>query len=110
LLTHTAGLPQLVYPARAFQPVLGETVPYGQPVPTLAEFYRGRLHLIAEPGTRHTCSNHGFATLGQIIEDVSGQPLRRRFRQHIFGPLGMTGTDLARSDRITARLATGYSL
>ncbi len=28
LLTHTAGLPQLLYPTRAFQPVLGETVPY----------------------------------------------------------------------------------
>ena len=42
LLTHTAGLPQLVYPARAFQPALGETVAYGQPAPTLAEFYRGR--------------------------------------------------------------------
>ena len=40
LLTHTAGLPQLVYPARAFRPVLGETVPYERRVPTLAEFYR----------------------------------------------------------------------
>jgi CubicO group peptidase (beta-lactamase class C family) len=110
LLTHTAGLPQLVYPARAFQPVLGETVAYGQRVPTLGEFYRGRLHLIAEPGTRHTYSNHGFATLGQIVEDVAGQPLRTYFREHIFRPLGMTGTDLVRSDRISARLATGYAL
>ena len=110
LLTHTAGLPQLVYPARAFQPVLGETVPYGQRVPSLEEFYRGRLHLTAEPGTRHTYSNHGFATLGQIIEDVTGQPLSGYFRDRIFGPLGMTGTDLARPDRITARLATGYAL
>lgn len=110
LLTHTAGLPQLVYPARGFQPVLGETVAYGQRVPALAEFYRGRLHLIAEPGTRHTYSNHGFATLGQIVEDVTGQPLRRHFREHIFGPLGMTDTDFARSDRIRARLATGYAL
>ena len=110
LLTHTAGLPQLVYPTRAFQPVLGETVPYGQRVPTLAEFYRGRLHLIAEPGTRHTYSNHGFATLGQIVEDVTDQPLAHVFRDRIFGLLGMTDTDLARSDRIRARLATGYAL
>ena len=110
LLTHTAGLPQLVYPARAFGPVLGETVPYGQRVPTLAEFYKGRLHLIAEPGTRHTYSNHGFATLGQIIEDVTGQPLGHVFRDRIFGPLGMTGTGLVRSERIRARLATGYTL
>jgi CubicO group peptidase (beta-lactamase class C family) len=110
LLTHTAGLPQLVYPARAFQPVLGETVAYGQRVPALDEFYRGRLRLLGEPGTRHTYSNHGFATLGQIVEDVSGQPLRHHFREHIFGPLGMTRTDLARSDRVRARLATGYAL
>ena len=110
LLTHTAGLPQLLYPARALRPVLGETVPYGQRVPTLAEFYRGRLQLIAEPGTRHTYSNHGPATLGQIVEDITGQPLRAYFRDRIFGPLGMTGTDLTRSDRVSARLATGYVL
>jgi CubicO group peptidase (beta-lactamase class C family) len=110
LLTHTAGLPQLVYPARAFQPVLGETVPYGQRVPTLAEFYRGQLHLIAEPGTRHTYSNHGFATLGQTVEDVTGQPLRGYLRDHIFEPLGMADTDLARSARIRPRLAAGYAL
>lgn len=110
LLTHTSGLPQLVYPLRAFQPVLGETVPYGQRVPALAEFYRGRLHLIAEPGTRHTYSNHGFATLGQIVQDVTGEPLRRYFREHIFGPLGLTSTDLARSGRVAGRLATGYAL
>jgi len=110
LLTHTAGLPQLLYPARALRPVLGETVPYGQRVPTLAEFYRGRLHLIAEPGTRHTYSNHGSATLGQIVEDITGRPLRAYFRDRIFGPLGMTGTDLTRSDRVSARLATGYVL
>ena len=79
-------------------------------MPTLAESYKGRLHLIAEPGTRHTYSNHGFATLGQIVEDVTGQPLACVFRDRIFGPLGMTSTDLTRSDRIRARLATGYAL
>ena len=110
LLTHTAGLPQLVYPARAFQPVLGETVPYGQRVPGLAEFYRGRLRLVAEPGTRHTYSNHGFATLGQIVEDVTGQSLSRYFREHIFDPLGMTRTDLTRSGPLAVGLATGYAL
>jgi CubicO group peptidase (beta-lactamase class C family) len=110
LLTHTAGLPELVYLWRAFKPVLGETVAYGQRVPTLAEFYRGRLRLVAEPGTRHTYSNHGFATLGQIVEDVSGQPLARYFRDRIFAPLGMADTDLIRSDHVEARLATGYAL
>jgi CubicO group peptidase (beta-lactamase class C family) len=110
LLTHTAGLPEMVHPWRAFKPVLGETVKFGQPVPTLAEFYRGGLHLVAEPGTRHTYSNHGFATLGQIVEDVSGKPLVRYFRDHIFEPLGMEQTALVRSDRVKPRLATGYAL
>jgi CubicO group peptidase (beta-lactamase class C family) len=110
LLTHTAGLPQLVYPSRAFRPILGETVEFGQRLPTLAEFYRGGLHLVAEPGTSCTYSNHGFATLGQIVEDVSGKPLDRYFREHIFDPLAMADTDLLRSDRVKARSATGYAL
>jgi CubicO group peptidase (beta-lactamase class C family) len=110
LLTHTAGLPQLVYPWRAFTPILGETVRFGQPLPSLAEFYRGGLHLVAEPGTRCTYSNHGFATLGQLVEDVSRTPLDRYFREHLFEPLAMADTDLVRSERVRSRLATGYRL
>jgi CubicO group peptidase (beta-lactamase class C family) len=110
LLTYTAGLPQCVYLSRAFKPTLGEMVKFGRPVPTLAQYYRGGLRLVAEPGMRHVYSNHGFATLGQIVEDVTGQPLQRYFREHIFEPLGMEQTDLVRSDRIRSRLATGYAL
>jgi CubicO group peptidase (beta-lactamase class C family) len=110
LLTHTAGLPMLVYPSRVLKPIYGGMVKFGQRVPTLAEFYRGGLRLVAEPGTRFTYSNHGFATLGQIVEDVSGQPLNRYLRDHIFAPLGMADTDLVRSQRVEPRLATGYAL
>ena len=110
LLTHTAGLPELLYPWRAYTPILGQTVRFGQPLPSLAEFYRGGLHLVAEPGTSCTYSNHGFATLGQLVEDVTGQPLDRYFRDHLFDPLGMANTDLLRSERVSSRLATGYRL
>jgi CubicO group peptidase (beta-lactamase class C family) len=110
LLTHTAGLPELVYPSHVFTPVLGETVRFGQRVPALAEFYRGRLRLVAEPGTTHTYSNHGFATLGQIVEDVTGRQLADHLRDRVFAPLGMTHTDLVRSGRVRAGLATGYAL
>jgi CubicO group peptidase (beta-lactamase class C family) len=110
LLTYTAGLPQVVYLSRAFKPTVGEMVEFGQRVPTLAEFYRGKLHLVAEPGAMHIYSNHGFATLGQIVEDVSGEPLDRYFRGHIFEPLGMEQTDLLRSERVRGRLATEYAL
>jgi CubicO group peptidase (beta-lactamase class C family) len=108
LLTYTAGLPQCLHLSRAFKPTLGEMVKFGRPVPTLAQFYGGGLHLVTEPGLRHVYSNHGFATLGQIVEDLTGQPLQRYFCEHIFAPLGMEHTDLVRSDRIRSRLATGY--
>jgi hypothetical protein len=82
----------------------------GRPVPTLAEYYRGRLVLGAEPGTRFRYSDHGPATIGQIVEDVSGQALESYLREHVFAPLGMTTTDLRRSERVTPGLATGYVL
>jgi CubicO group peptidase (beta-lactamase class C family) len=111
LLTHTAGLPELARPLQALRSGwFSETVPPGAPVPALAEFYRGRLRLSAEPGTTFTYTNHTFATLGQIVEDVTGQPLDRYFRERIFAPLGMNDSDLAPNPRLEARRATGYKL
>src|SRR6266545_6159013 len=110
-LTHTAGIRELLHPWGLLRMRdLGETVKRGRPVPSLAEYYKGGLRVDAEPGTRFTYSNHGFATLGQIVEDVSGKPLARCFRERIFEPLGMADTDLVRSERVTSRLATGYEL
>ncbi len=82
----------------------------GRRVPSLAEYYRGSLRVAVEPGTRFIYGNHSFATLGQIVEDVSGKPLDRYFRDHIFEPLGMADTDLLRSEHVQSRLATGYKL
>ena len=111
LLTHTAGVPEWVHPSRMVNSGwFGETFPLGEPVPTLAEYYRGGLRLAVEPGTIWTYTDHGFATLGQIVEDVSGLPLHRYLREHIFEPLSMADTDLLRSEQVTARLATGYRL
>jgi CubicO group peptidase (beta-lactamase class C family) len=111
LLTHTAGIAQTVRPSQAaMSGWFGESVTLGRPVPTLAEYYQGGLRIHAEPGTTFTYTDHGFATLGQLVEDVSGQPLDRYLREHIFGPLGMAGTDLLRSARVQSHLATGYHL
>jgi hypothetical protein len=92
------------------RPTLAWGVPVEQPVPSLADYYRGGLHIDVEPGTKWAYSNHGFATLGQIIEDVSGVPFDRYLRERVFEPLGMESTDLVRSELVRARLATGYSL
>jgi CubicO group peptidase (beta-lactamase class C family) len=111
LLTHTAGLPQVLHLSDWLLSVRGENFKIGQ-VPTLAEYYRdhGGLHVVTEPGTTFAYGDHSFATLGQLVEDVSGEPLGRYFREHIFAPLGMDDSDLLRSERIQSRLATGYSL
>ena len=111
LLTHTAGIREVLRPSGLLRMRdLGETVPLGEPVPSLAEYYRGGLRADAEPGTRFMYTNHGFATLGQLVADVSGQPLDRYLREHVFDRLGMSSSDLVRSERVAPQLATGYEL
>jgi CubicO group peptidase (beta-lactamase class C family) len=110
LLTHTAGIGEEVPRTAALRRDFGESVPADQPVPTLAEHYGGELRLDTEPGTRFRYTDHGPATLGQVVEDVSGMPFAQYLRKHVFAPLGMFDTDLERSDRFLPRLATGYTL
>jgi CubicO group peptidase (beta-lactamase class C family) len=118
LLTHTAGIPDVLFVGDLLHPSWGPfdarpplySVEVGEPLPSLAEYYRGGVRLVAEPGSAFAYSNHGFATLGQIVEDLSGEPLDVYFREHIFHPLGMTATDLLRSEQVAAHLARGYAL
>ncbi|NIJ11993.1 CubicO group peptidase (beta-lactamase class C family) [Saccharomonospora amisosensis] len=110
LLTHTSGVPETVHASRSLKYVFGESVALTQPLPTLADYYRGGLRLVARPGSGFTYTDHNFATLGQLVEDVSGQRLDSYFHEHVFQPLGMTSTDLLRSDRIRPHLATGYTI
>lgn len=110
LLTHTAGVRAVRRASDLLRPGLGWEVPADQPVPPLAEYYRGGLRLDTEPGTRWAYSNHGFATLGRVVEEVSGLPLDRYFRERIFEPLGMESSELFGSDRVRSRLAKGYNL
>ena len=118
LLTHTAGIPDVRHvsdllhasltPSDGRPPVL--SVDFGEMLPSLAEYYRGGLRVVVEPGSAFAYSNHGYATLGQIVEDVSGIPLGCYFRERIFEPLGMADSSLVRTDRVASRLATGYAL
>ena len=110
LLTHTSGIPEMIHPSRALMYVFGESVKLGRPLPTLGEYYRGALQVVAEPGSRFIYTDHNFATVGQIVEDVSGQPLDRYLRKHVFDPLGMDDSDLVRSEQVRSRLATGYTI
>jgi CubicO group peptidase (beta-lactamase class C family) len=110
LLTHTAGVGYWRRRSDLFlHPGAGSGVTARSVVP-LPEYYRDGLTVDVEPGTRWAYSNHGFAALGQIVEDVSGEPFDRYLRDHIFGPLGMDRTGLVLSEQLRADLATGYTL
>ena len=111
LLTHTAGVGYWRRLADLRQPWIGAGDRAGRSgALPLAEYYRRGLPVEIEPGTKWAYSNHGFAALGQIVEDVSGQSLDRYLYEQILEPLGMNHTDLVRSERIRSRLATGYVL
>ena len=111
LLTHTAGVGYWRRLSDLLQPGIGSGDRAGRSgAPPLADYYRRGLPVEIEPGTKWAYTNHGFAALGQIVEDVSSQPLDRYLRDRIFDPLGMVHTDLIRSDRVRPQLATGYVL
>jgi CubicO group peptidase (beta-lactamase class C family) len=110
LLTHTGGIGELARPSGLIRPDFGESVKAGDPLPSLAEFYRHSIAIHAEPGTRYIYNNHGPSTLGQLVEDVTGKPLHRYFQEHVFEPLGMSDTTLLRSTQVQSRLATGHEI
>src|SRR6476646_7724325 len=111
LLTHTAGIGYWRRLSDLLRPGIGSGDRAGRSgALPLADYYHRGLPVEVEPGTKWVYSNHGFAALGQIVEDVTGQPLDRYLRERILDPLGMEHTDLIRSERITPHLATGYVL
>jgi CubicO group peptidase (beta-lactamase class C family) len=81
LLTHTAGFDERLTGAAArsvrdVQPLcryLAQSMP-----PTFIE-----------PGRVISYSNHGFAVVGCLVEEVSGRPFAEYVRDEIFEPLGM---------------------
>ena len=109
LLTHTAGIAEEVPRSAALRRDYGVSFPPGK-VPTPGEYYRGRVWLDIEPGSRFRYTDHGPTAVGQIVEDVSGQSLDRYLRERVFAPLGMADSDLILPERLRPRLATGYRL
>jgi CubicO group peptidase (beta-lactamase class C family) len=111
LLTHTGGVGYWRRLSDLLQPAVGSgDLARASGAPRLSEYYRAGLPVEIEPGTKWVYSNHGFAALGQIVEDVTDEPLDRYLREQLFAPLGMEQTDLVRSQRVRERLANGYVL
>ena len=99
LLTHTAGFVednpwgdrQQVLSEAEFTALLKAGVPFAQ-----------------APGLRMEYSNLGYALLGRIITNVSGQGYQDYIRTRIMAPLGMTSTGYDIFASPPARRAIGY--
>ncbi len=86
LLTHTAGFADRFF-------FIGADTPVEVPAsPAMIESLRPEY---ARPaGTRVVYSNFGVATLGWIIEDITGLPIAQVMSARIFEPLDMADTEL----------------
>jgi CubicO group peptidase (beta-lactamase class C family) len=108
LLTHTGGIGELHGFAALTKPWLGFGVRRGTLPPTLRELYGPVLRAEVAAGSKWAYANHGFAVLGQLVEDVTGTPLAEILRTQVLDPLGMTRSDLGRTDRVGTDVAQGY--
>jgi CubicO group peptidase (beta-lactamase class C family) len=109
LLTHTAGIGELRRYTDVFQPFIGMAVPPGQAMPSFAEYYAPSLRAEVPPGQKWAYANHGFTTIGAVIEDVTGERFADYVRREILDPLGMTGSDFVRNERVADELCDGYA-
>jgi CubicO group peptidase (beta-lactamase class C family) len=99
LLSHSAGFP--------------EDNPWGDQQlavteEQMARMLRGGIPFSTAPGTNYEYSNYGFAILGRIVANVSGQPYSRYVAEHVLKPLGMKATTLESSAVPPDHLAHGY--
>ena len=64
--------------------------------------------IVFENGTTFKYSNHAYATLGGIIEKISGEKYTKYMSKHILKPLGMEHTFPDLPDEIPSKLSKGY--
>jgi D-alanyl-D-alanine carboxypeptidase len=65
--------------------------------------------LQSEPGSKYEYNNTGYIILGYVIEKVSGQPYAQYLQQHVFTPLGMSGSGYDDPAPIIKGRAAGYA-
>lgn len=70
--------------------------------------YYARSHLLFEPGARWSYSNMGIATLGRLIEVISGEDYVHFIRAHILDPLGMKDSFIFPPEDKKDRIALVY--
>jgi len=95
LLTHTSGITDLTS-----SDVATATPPPGlvdMSFQQMFDLIKGR-PLAFEPGSKFAYSNTGYAMLGHIIKQVSGEEYTNFISNHILAPLGMANSNFDRPD------------
>ena len=77
----------------------------------MEDYVRERMPpVVRRPGSAFMYDNFAYLLLGLIVQNVSGQPYEQYMREHVFEPLGMTGSGFELKGDVLERLATGYDL
>jgi CubicO group peptidase (beta-lactamase class C family) len=87
LASHTAGLGTARTLVALFRH--DAILPADKPLPPLAAHYNGVLKAIVPPGEKWCFSHDGYAVLGQVIADATGQPLTTGIQARLADPLGL---------------------
>jgi CubicO group peptidase (beta-lactamase class C family) len=102
VLNHTSGIPSFTefadYPAHEVTTMTPKE---------LVAWFRDK-PLDFPAGEKWHYSNSGYALLGYIVEQASGQTYQEFLQQNLFTPLGMTSTGYDSHAEIIAHRATGY--
>jgi len=100
LLTHTAGFDERN---------IATAVRNENNVIPLAQYLKKRMPQQVRPaGEALTYSNHGYALLGLIVEEVSGFPFDEYVRKRILKPLGMNSSGFMRQPELRKNYVTSY--
>lgn len=100
LLTHTAGFDYSN---------IGTSVRTEEDVIPLAQYLKKRMPPQIRPsGKAITYSNQGYALLGLIVEEVSGQPFHQYVKQQILNPLEMSKSGFKKQAELKENYVTSY--
>lgn len=78
------------------------------PEADFTELLRNGVPFTSVPATRYEYSNLGFAILGRIVTNVSGQPYATTIARTLLQPLGMADSGFVAEAAPPARRALGY--
>ena len=101
LLTHGAGFDEL--PGRLVREDTARVLP-------LDRFLDGRLVRVRPPGELPSYSSYGAALAGLLVEEVSGMDYERYLACGVWGPLGMTRTQVTVPEWLRGDLSLAYEV